>query len=153
VFGADQVAHLRAHQRPGALRVFTQHQLVPHAHQFEPVDDDQRQATNVAGLRRHIDRRRHSLIKTPWALDGAAAMQGCRQHDVPGLLQLPQRLDAARPLRPMAGIKKTEMPTDRIRKRSSSLVLLACQELLDRFYRGILLQGPSDLVLCIHPPR
>ena len=139
VFGADQVAHLRAHQRPSALRVFTQHQLVPHAHQLEPVDDDERQGANIAGLRRYIDRSRHSLIKTPRALDGAAAMQSCRQHNVPCLLQLPQRLDAARPLRAMTGIKETEMPTDRIRKRGPSLVLPVCQELLDRFYRDILL--------------
>ena len=76
VFGADQVTHLRPHQGPSALRVFTQHQLVPHAHQFEPVDDDKRQGENLAGLRRYIDRSRHRLIKTPRALDRTAAMHG-----------------------------------------------------------------------------
>jgi len=139
VFAADQVAHLRAYQRPRALRVLTQHQLVPHAHQLEPVDDDERQTPNIAGLRRYIHRSRYSLVKPPWALDRTAAMQRRRQHPVPGPLHFPQRLDAARPLRPMAGIKEAKVPTDRIRKRSPSLVLLVGQELLDRLYRGSLI--------------
>ena len=85
-------------------------------HQVEPVDDDQCEGVNIAGLCRYIDRSRHSLIKTPRALDCAAAMQRCRQHNVSCLLQLPQCLDAARPLRAMTGIDETEMPADQIRK-------------------------------------
>ena len=48
VFGANQIAHLRAHQRPGSLWVLAQHQFVPDAHPLQRVDLDQTQTADFA---------------------------------------------------------------------------------------------------------
>jgi len=50
VLGANQIAHLRADQRPGSLRVLAQHELVPDSHLLQRVDLDQTQIAYFTGM-------------------------------------------------------------------------------------------------------
>ena len=123
MLGADQIAHLRAHQGSGALRVLAQHQLVPHPHQVDVVDDDQRQPANLTRLRRHVDGKRHRLTKTARGRCRADLARHGRQHKVAGALEFAQRLDAASGLRALSRIKEAEVSTHRLGNRAPVLVL------------------------------
>ena len=109
---------MRTHQRPGALRVITQHHLVPHTHLSQVVYLDQRESTHIACLVRNVARRLDRLAQTPRTLGtGATSIKSCRQYEVTGTLQLPQCLDAARGLRTHASVEKAEMLAHRFGKR------------------------------------
>ena len=108
---ADQKAHLRPHQRPSTLRVFTDHQLIPHAHLRKVVDLDQRESTNIVYPVWNVARSLHGFAQTPRTLGTAtSSIKRCGQHDVTGTLQLAQRLDTACGLAALSGIKEAKMP-------------------------------------------
>ena len=87
---ADQISHLRPHQRPGALRVFAQHHLVPHPHVIDGVHLHQRQSAHIARLPGHLPRGFNRLAKTPRAIAPALSLMArSGQHKMTGTLQLP----------------------------------------------------------------
>ena len=109
VLGANEIAHLCAHQGPGSLGMFARHHLVPHAHLLKPADLDQLKCANLAGLLRNIQRCRHSGIqpaRTFGAMDVGAGGGG--QHEMTGPLEFAQRLAAAADLWTAAAVEKPE---------------------------------------------
>ena len=154
VFRADQVTHLRAHQRPGTLRVLAQQHLVPQAHLLKAIDLDQRQCTHLAGMGRNILGRGHRRFKTPGRLAFATARRcNARQHKMTGLLELAQRFDAACGLRAAASVEKAEMTASRLGKRRTTGVRAVGQQSSDRVNRSRPRQCSLDLALCFHSKR
>ena len=114
----NQVTHLRPHQRPGALRVITQHHLVPDPHLSQAVDLDQRESAYIARLVRNVARSLERRAQTSRTLALAAArIANGWQHEMAGTLELPQCLHAASGLRTQARIEKPKVLTHRLRER------------------------------------
>lgn len=112
VLALDQVAQLRAHQRPGSLRMLAGHQFVPQPQLLKTLDLDQRQASHVASQRRHVVWLGHRHAQAPRRAELARATasgSGCGQHEVARVLELAQCLDAAGGLRTAPGIDKAEV--------------------------------------------
>ena len=139
VLGLDQVAQLRAHQRPGSLRMLAGHQLVPQPQLLQALDLDQRQAPHVASQCGHVMRLGHRHAQAPRRPELARATasgSGCGQHEVARVLEFAQCLDAAGGLRAAAGIDKAEVPADRMHQRRAIGLRAVGQQApncLDRF--------------------
>src|SRR3990172_762249 len=148
---ADQIAHLRPHQRPGTLRVLAEHHLIPDPHQIECVNLDQAQPTYFPGWFRNVLRVFNGLAKTAWALRPFGARRArSRQSEVAQTFQLAQRLDASASLYPTPGIVKPKMLTDRVGKRRAISIAVVTQKSTDNLNRALLGQGAFDLALNFH---
>ena len=88
---------------------------------LKAVNLDQRQCAHLAGLGRHILRRRHRRIKAPGRLAFATARRcNTGQHRMAGLRQFAQRFGAACGLRVATRVNETKVPTRRLGKSGTT---------------------------------
>lgn len=130
VFRTDQIAHLRAHQRPGALRVFTKPHLIPHTHLISRLYPDQPQSPHIPRLCGYLP----GSLKTPRLLGNHdTSVARSKQYKMTGSFHLLKRLHAATRLRYPARIQKAELRAHRMGKRRASSMGIATEQMTDRF--------------------
>ena len=151
VGGADQIAHLRTHERTRTARMLMRHQGIPDPALRVGLDPHQRKLAHLPHLARHIVCRRHCVREHPRPVAPGAVMSRRRQRDVSLCLQHAQRLAAACALPPTAAVAQMERLTDPVGDLPEAGDTLRCRAVEHTAKSGkIGPQAAPDLILNLH---
>ena len=151
VGGADQIAHLRTHERTRTARMLISHQGVPDPALRVGLDPHQRKLAHLPDRARHTVCRRHSMGEHPRAVSPGAVMSGRRQCNVAPCLQHAQRLAATCALPPAASVAQVKCITDPVGDLSEARRALSSRAVEHIAKSGkIGPQAAPDLILHFH---
>ena len=151
VGGADQIAHLMAHERTRAARMFMRHESVPDQALRVGLDPHQRQLAHRPDRARHIVGRCHCVREHPRPVSPGAVHSERRQCDVAPCLQHAQRLAAACALPAAAAVAQIQRLTDPVGDLPEARDTLRCR-VVEHTANSAKIgpQAAPDLILHLH---